>query len=89
MAVYIIKFSRKLHHAGHYVGSCADWRVQERLEEHRAGRGARICAAAVRKGIELSLIAVLPGYWDEERRLKFRKNTPKYVEQLRRQGTIQ
>lgn len=89
MAVYIIKFSEKLHHAGHYIGSCADWRVQQRLEEHRAGRGARICRAAVQRGIQLNLIAVLPGYYEEERRIKFWHNTPKYVEMLKRKGIIQ
>lgn len=88
MAVYIIKFSRPLKHARYYVGYCADGRANERLEEHRAGRGAKICAAAVRAGITLSIVAVLPGYRDEELRIKQRKSTPKYVEQLKRQGVI-
>lgn len=88
MAVYIIKFSRPFHPARYYVGYCADQRVNERLEEHRAGRGAKICAAAVKVGITLSVVAVLPGYRDEELRIKHRKNTPRYVAQLKRQGVI-
>lgn len=89
MAVYIIRFSRPLHHARYYVGYCADWRVEDRLKEHLSGRGSRICAAAVRSGIDLSIVAVLPGYRDMELSIKARKNTPRYVEQLKRQGVIQ
>ena len=89
MAVYIIQFSRPFHHARFYVGYCANWRVDERLKEHRAGRGACICAAAVRNGISLSIVAVLPGYREEELKIKQQKNTPRYVETLKRQGVIQ
>jgi len=88
MAVYIIRFSRPFHHARYYVGYCADWRVNERLQEHQTGRGARICAAAVQAQISLSIVAVLPGYREEELRIKARHNTPKFVEQLKRQGVI-
>lgn len=87
--VYIIKFSEPFHHARYYVGYCANGREYQRLEEHRAGRGSKICAAAVKAGIKLSIVAVLPGYRDEELRIKQRKNTPRYVEQLKRQGVIQ
>lgn len=87
--VYIIEFSPPLKHARFYVGYCADNRVQERFRQHITGRGARICHAAVQAGIQLQIIAQLPGFKDEERRIKQRKNTPRYVQQLKRQGVIQ
>jgi hypothetical protein len=88
MAVYIIEFSERLHHAGYYVGMCGDKRVMERFREHCSGRGAHITRAAVERGISLTLLAVFPGFRDEELKIKQRKNTPRLVEQLRRKGVI-
>lgn len=82
MAVYILEFSAALGNpnkthgtAKYYLGYCADNRVEERLAEHRAGRGAFITAAAVEKGLELKLVMLIPGAArTEERRLKNMKS---------------
>ena len=66
--VYLIHFSRPYRHAQHYIGMCRDGRVEQRLEEHRKGQGARICKQAVEEGIELVLARV----WN---------NVPRYYEQ--------
>ena len=86
--VYIIEFSPPLGHAHFYVGYCADNGLKKRFKQHLTGQGAAICRAAVERGIQLSIIATLPGFRDEERRIKARKNTPKFVQQLKRQGVI-
>lgn len=86
--IYIIQFSGKLgsvkHQAQYYIGSCADDRLDERLQEHRTGQGAAITRAAVERGFTLSLACTLPGSWKEERQLKARKNTRKIVKQIQR-----
>jgi predicted GIY-YIG superfamily endonuclease len=86
--VYIIEFNPPMFHARFYVGYCADNRVQQRFKQHLTGQGAHITRAAVQRGIQLRIIATLPGFREEERRIKARKNTPRYVEQLKRQGVI-
>lgn len=87
--VYILRFSHPLgterHQAQYYIGWTLD--VEERLEEHRAGRGARITAAAVERGFRLELIATLPGTRADERRLKARKSHRRIIERLER-GTL-
>lgn len=85
--VYILEFSRPLHHARYYVGFTALDPV-ERLQEHISGRGARITQVAVERNIGLTLIHTFPGSRSDERAIKNRKNTPRYVRSLRRQGVI-
>ena len=72
--VYLIHFSTKLKHAGHYIGF-ANY-IDKRISHHRHGTGAKICAAAIRDGIELIKARV----WENadrtfERRLKNYKKT--------------
>lgn len=55
VTVYLLHFSKKLGHAQHYIGVTTRGNVEERLSEHRSGRGARLCAAAVQGGAELQL----------------------------------
>lgn len=58
--VYVLCFSRQLKHAKHYIGFVsAD--LENRLQEHHAGRGARITRAAVAQGIVLRLAAKFEG----------------------------
>lgn len=89
--LYILGFSHPLgnerHRAQYYLGFCEDYRLEERLEEHRAGRGAKITAAAVERGFRLELIAILPGTRADERRLKARKSHRRIIERLER-GTL-
>lgn len=59
--VYLLHFSKPLGHAQHYIGVTALADVEQRLELHRQGRGARICAKAVEAGAELLLARVWEG----------------------------
>jgi hypothetical protein len=51
---YLIHFSRRYQHAGHYTG-WTDKPVLVRFAEHLAGKGAVLTRAAVRAGIGLTL----------------------------------
>ena len=56
--VYLLHFSRPFGHAKHYVGMCdSDRDIEQRVEEHRTGQGAKLCRYAVNAGIELILLA--------------------------------
>lgn len=72
--VYLLHFSKPL--AGrfqHYLGKTSRADVMVRVNEHRSGRGARICRKAAEAGIELVLARVWKDApWDEEARLKSR-----------------
>ncbi len=70
--IYIIHFHQPLYHARHYIGFVdgdTD-QVAARLQEHRAGGGARILAECNRRGIHYDVVATRPGDRAEERRLK-------------------
>jgi predicted GIY-YIG superfamily endonuclease len=70
MPVYLLHFNKPYAHARHYCGF-AESDVEARVAEHRAGRGARLCAVAVSAGIELELVQVWPeGDRRFERKLK-------------------
>ena len=73
--VYLLHFDRPLGdpsrpyaHASHYIGSAGN--LMERLAEHASGRGARIMAAAVARGIAWRLVRCWTGGYGLERRLK-------------------
>lgn len=80
--LYILHFSAPLGNpanpralATHYCGWAAD--PQERLAQHLAGRGAKITAAAVAKGITFELFS-WPAPLGVEKALKRRKETPRF-----------
>jgi hypothetical protein len=54
--------------AKHYTGFTTD--LEERLEDHRAGRGARLTQVLAERGIGWVLADVHPGNQDIERLLK-------------------
>lgn len=61
--------------AGHYIGWSPDRCLQQRIEDHRRGRGAKITAAAAGQGRELFLARVWAGQDRAfERKLKNRKH---------------
>ena len=89
--LYFIQFDQPLGNpskrhgtAQYYLGYCEDGRLDDRLAEHRAGRGAAITAAAVRNGIKFRVVLTLPGDRNEERRLKNQKNHRRIIERERR-----
>lgn len=72
--VYLLHFSRPLHHARHYVGFTSGT-LADRLSKHADGSGARIMAALGRVGIGWDCVR----HWDNvtrafERRIKLDKN---------------
>jgi predicted GIY-YIG superfamily endonuclease len=79
--LYILKIVPPMHHAQYYTGYCADDRFEERLAEHLDGRGATIIRRALEAGHQIQPVLTFPGNRTDERRLKNRHNTPKFVEQ--------
>ncbi len=70
--VYLIHFSEPIgsarHRAQHYIGWAVD--VEARLQEHLAGRGARILAYVAAAGITGEVARTWAGTRELERRLK-------------------
>ena len=66
--VYLLHFDRPYHHARHYIGFATD--LDRRMEEHRAGRGARLMAVIASAGIGFVVARTWPGDRKLERRLK-------------------
>ena len=72
--VYLLHFSEP-YPAGkkpqHYIGWCGPGRnLDDRLEEHRSGQGARLLQVIKEKGITFELARTWPGSKDRERQLK-------------------
>lgn len=59
--------------------------LDQRLEDHRHQRGAKITAAAVRAGATLEVVYTAPGTRHDERRIKNYKNTAKWLERWQAQ----
>lgn len=53
-----------------YIGWCKTGETSRRLAEHKAGRGAKITAAAADRGFEITLAWAVPGTRNDERRFK-------------------
>jgi hypothetical protein len=71
--VYLLHFERSYRNARHYIGFTRN--LEQRLEEHRAGRGSPLVAAALADGIDFQLAAIWEGDRHDERRLHRQKNT--------------
>lgn len=78
--IYLIHFDQPLHHANHYVGFVDgdENAVKARLEEHRAGWGAKILAACNRQGITYNVVRTMPGDRNRERQIKNGHKTRAY-----------
>lgn len=93
--IYMLKFSRpigdwanKYGKAQFYVGWCEDHRLDERIAEHRTGRGAKITRHAVQSGIQLDLVMTIAGATPEdEKRIKRMKSHARVLERYER-GTL-
>lgn len=75
--IYLLHFSRKYHHAGHYIGFVRGntrAAVEDRLERHRSGDGARLLAVITQAGITFECVRIWENVSrDFERKLKKRK----------------
>ena len=74
--VYLLHFNTPYHHARHYLGFAEDLRA--RLVKHAIGRGARLMEVITSAGIEWQLARTWPGDRRLERRLKKRKDAPRF-----------
>lgn len=78
--VYLIHFEQPYHHARHYIGfTDGDETLEQRIDRHRRGDGAKLLRAVSQAGIEFKVVRV----WEHgdrtmERRLKSRKKAWRY-----------
>lgn len=77
--VYLLHFDSPIapgkHTAQHYLGYADN--LNARIEQHRAGTGARLCEVAKERGISFVIARTWEGGRLLERQLKNRKNAPK------------
>jgi predicted GIY-YIG superfamily endonuclease len=73
--VYLIHFDEAYKHAQHYTGQTAD--LPARIEEHRAGRGARLMEVITEAGIDWRVVRTWPGGRNRERAIKNRHEAPR------------
>lgn len=73
--VYLLHFEKPFRHAQHYLGSADD--VNERIERHRRGSGARLTQVVAESGIAMELARTWEGGREKERELKRQKNSPR------------
>jgi hypothetical protein len=73
---YLLCFTPRYHHAGHYLGFVECSGLLNRLGEHAAGRGARLVQVVLEVGCLVELVRVWPdGDYLLERSLKNRHGT--------------
>ena len=84
--IYIIHFDRPYYHARHYVGFCADGKLEERLSRHRKGRGSRLMLAVEAAGVTWTVVDTRLGDRNFERLIKRAKNTPRFCPVCRPRG---
>lgn len=70
--VYLLHFDEPYQHARHYIGWSEN--IEERLEAHRCGRGARLMEVVSSAGIGFQLARTWRGDRHLERKLKKRHN---------------
>jgi hypothetical protein len=73
--VYLLHLDPPFKHARHYVGWTSN--LTGRLEDHRAGRGAKLLRAVREAGGTFRLARIWPGTRSLERAIKDRKDSPR------------
>lgn len=73
--VYLLHFDAAYHHARHYLGFSRQ--LKERIDAHRAGKGARLTQVIKEAGIGFKCVRVWFGDRRTERGLKKQKNGPR------------
>lgn len=76
MTVYLIHFDSPHRHAAHYLGFTKG-PVEDRLDEHRRGQGARLLQVINEAGIGWRLVRTWKGDRKLERRLKRQRHGPR------------
>ena len=66
--IYLLHFDQPYKHARHYTGWTID--LDQRLNEHRQGHGARLIAVITAAGIGFQLARTRPGGRADERAIK-------------------
>jgi predicted GIY-YIG superfamily endonuclease len=66
--VYLLHFSHRYKHAGHYTGSTTN--LTKRLDQHAKGQGARLLAVVHAAGITWTLARTWEGGKQHERKMK-------------------
>lgn len=77
--VYILHFKRPIspnHTTQHYTGFAVD--IDQRIREHRKGKGSRLCTVAKERQIPFVLAELLLGERSLERQIKRQKNGKKF-----------
>lgn len=70
--IYLLHFSKRFKHAGHYIGFCEDGNLEARLERHKSGHGANLLKHVFAAGIEVKVAKTWEGSKNFERKLKKR-----------------
>lgn len=73
--IYLLHFQRPYRHARHYLGYTEN--LEERLQRHRDGHGARLIEVITNAGIAFRIARTWDGDRTLERRLKNQKNNPR------------
>jgi predicted GIY-YIG superfamily endonuclease len=73
--IYLLHFSEPYKHARHYVGFTTN--LEQRLDEHSKGHGARLLQVIIEAGLTFSLTRTWQGTRKDERRIKNRKEAPR------------
>ena len=66
--IYLLHFSTPYRHAKHYIGWTKD--LESRLQEHRAGRAARLIQVITAAGISFTVARTWQGDRRRERQIK-------------------
>jgi hypothetical protein len=74
MTVYLLHFSHRYYHAGHYLGSARS--VKKRKAQHDAGHGSPLVRALIADGGSTVLVRTWRGMRRQEAALKRRHNSP-------------
>lgn len=70
---YLLCFNKPYRHARHYLGWSDD--IEARVEQHLAGKGARLVSVVMQSGVRVDLVRTWEGYSRiQERELKNKRN---------------
>ena len=72
--IYLLHFSEKYRHAGHYIGWADD--LTARLAQHANGQGACLLSVITAAGLSFECVRTWAGTRHDERRLKNRRCAP-------------